>query len=136
MTSLRIADVDSYYDRKIFKDLLLFALITGNKYSIIPELYTIFGKDNFLKFVDLFGGATIEVPSHEDLLRTVRNVQMFLDVRNQKNGKPSASEIASKYGVTKVTVLRAYHSMVQKLDEEGLYMGENFIAPKGDINDD
>jgi len=132
MVSLKIADVESYYDKKVFNDILLFALITNNRYSILPEIYRVFGKEKFLKFIDIFGGSTISVPSHESLLRTIRNVRIFLEIKNQNNGKPSVSDVAAKYGVSKAIALKAFHEMKSKIEEEGFFAGNHFFDTKED----
>jgi len=129
---LKITDVGEIRRRKGFKDLLLFALIIDNKYTLLPEIYKVFGKKYLLKFLDVFGGSTISVPSHEDLLYTVKNVQIYLDAKFRVDGYPTFSEIAKKYGISKKEALEIYHEMGEAVKKSGILLDDNFDIPQGD----
>lgn len=132
MKDLKITDVGEIRRRKGFKDLLLFALIIDNKYTLLPEIYKVFGKKYLLKFLDVFGGSTISVPSHEDLLYTVKNVQIYLDAKFRVDGYPTFSEIAKKYGISKKEALEIYHEMGEAVKKSGILLDDNFDIPQGD----
>lgn len=57
-------------------------LLTSGKYSFLPELYEIFGKDSTIKFLELFAGMTVEVPSVKRLSSLARDTKVYTRVKN------------------------------------------------------
>lgn len=41
-------------------------LLYCSRYTVLPGLYAVFGKPNILKFLDIFGGTIIKIPSSLD----------------------------------------------------------------------
>ena len=98
-------------------DVLRVALIDCCTESHIPELYDIFGREAFLKFLDVFAGATIVCPSHETLSQCIRNVGIYLRVvREPDDTRPRlVRDLAVKYKITRSQVLRIFVEMEDRL---------------------
>lgn len=46
--------------------------------SHLPEIFSIFGRGELLKFLDVFAGTTIRIPSRDVLERCMRDVVIYL----------------------------------------------------------
>lgn len=98
-------------------DILRAALIETCANSHIPELYLIFGRENFLKFLDIFAGTTLTVPSREQLNGVLRNVAIFLALERAPDGTKEnlISDLAVHYGITRGLVIKAFIEMEERL---------------------
>lgn len=79
-------------------DLTLTLLILG-RWTLMPELLDFFGGDSktFLRFIDLFGGTTIEVPQRAEIARMARNTHIWTTMRKD----PTADKrLAAFYDIT------------------------------------
>lgn len=77
-------------------DVLKLVLMYRHSDSFLPEIYDVLGPEKFLKFLDIFAGATLTLPSFKDLSTAVRDVSIYLDV--QRGVKPE--DVNAKYGVS------------------------------------
>ena len=62
-------------------DLVKVVLFYYNDLSLLPELYDIFGGEALIKFLDIFGGTTIDVPPAETIERAIRDVSIYLRIK-------------------------------------------------------
>ena len=62
-------------------DVLRVILLYTNRFSLLPEIYEIFGEKQLLKFLDVFAGTIIEVPPAEVIERAVRDVTIFIRMK-------------------------------------------------------
>jgi len=98
-------DAAAYFD--VFRELLF--VVTRD--TVIPEIIQVFG-DNTLKFLDIFAGTTIEVPSREVLNIAYRNTHVYLVLSELKKGEERAQrvkELAALYGVEEKKIRLAYN---------------------------
>ena len=98
-------------------DILKVALIDCCADTHMPELYEIFGKEAFLRFLDVFSGATIVCPPREVLHRCIRNVGIYLRIDGALDGSKSQliRDLAAKYKLTQGVVMRIYVDMEARL---------------------
>ena len=98
-------------------DVLQVSLLRAGKHTLLPELYDIFGKDKLLKFLDIFAGTTIEVPSKKVLESAIRDTYIYLSLENIRKGggnrKKSdvVKDLADRYSIESSEVLRIYADM-------------------------
>lgn len=86
---------------------LLLVLLADEEYSLLPELYQIFGEETLLEFLDVFGGVELKVPRRNHLLRSIRDVAIYH--RLEKSNKPTVvNELASEYDISPETVKRIH----------------------------
>ena len=111
--TIRIFDTVSHKDI----DILQVALIECAGNTHIPELYEIFGKEAFLKFLDIFSGSTIVCPSRIVLEEAIRNVGIFLKLEEALEGSRNklVKDLAIKYGITSGAVRKVYMDMEDSL---------------------
>lgn len=95
------------------KRLLIMALLNTDQYSFLPELLDIFGEDKLVKFLDVFSGCSIEIPSREKLNRSIREIEIYNRLENSKN-KPTHAKLASEYGVSE-EYIRVVHNKVNSM---------------------
>lgn len=56
---------------------LLYRIKDDESYSAISELAYILEKNSFIKFMQYFGGTTINVPTLQDFKQTIRIIQLY-----------------------------------------------------------
>jgi hypothetical protein len=103
-------------------DILKVVLLECCDKSHIPELYEIFGRENFLKFIDIFAGSTIKCPSREVLDKAVRDVTVYLLISKSGVGNRSSlvRDLAVQYGVTVGVIRQIYVEMQDRLNRYNL----------------
>ena len=105
------SELSRYFD--VFMAVLL---LDQKRESLLPDICDVFGKELTLKFIDLFGGSTITVPSRERIEKLTREVAIYSAV----NGGQTAAKVASLYEISLDSVT-AIHSRIQaQLDSVGL----------------
>lgn len=102
-----------------FSSVLQLALLRTCPKSHILELFAIFGKDAFLKFLDLFEGKTLKVPSMEAIERAMKDVIIYSHLKNaDPPSKPKLVKLlARKLGLTAGDVRVAYAEMEALMKE-------------------
>lgn len=93
MGELHLFDVNS--NRHV--DALYAMLVATDRTQFFPEMYEIFGREAVIKFLDIFAGQTIRIPSRELVERYVRDVSLWAEVQRCERG---LRDIAGSYGVT------------------------------------
>jgi hypothetical protein len=98
-------------------DALMVALLECAEDSHIPELYDIFGKNHFLKFMDIFAGTTIKCPSPAELSNAIRNVGIYLKIREAPTAQKAdlARDFSKKYKVPLGQITRVYAEMEDRM---------------------
>jgi hypothetical protein len=114
------------FDNKVVDhiDALQIALLRAGSTSLLPELYEIFGTENLLKFLDVFAGTTIVVPSAMVLEDSIRDTFIYLIVDNaQKNPKidveATVKDLADRYRIGIEKVRAVYADMKQFVPTKG-----------------
>lgn len=80
-------------------DVLLLLILTEEKFNLLPEFLKIFDVETFFKFLEIFAGATFNVPSKERLLKMYRDIHVWSALSNK--GKGSVDELAELYSLDK-----------------------------------
>lgn len=85
-------------------DLIKVALLEFGLESHLPELYDIFGEDDLLKFLDIFGGCTIKVPSRYEVRDVIRDVRIYLELsripRSAEGRQRVVNDLCTRYDLT------------------------------------
>lgn len=99
-------------------DALQVALVRASRDSILPELYEIFGKESLLKFLDIFAGTTVKVPTKKVLENSIRDTFIYLSLEKiKKSGKPKkvmtdvVRDLADRYSMGMEEVWLVYRDM-------------------------
>lgn len=89
--------------------------------SHVLEMFDIFGKDVFVKFLDIFSGTLIKVPTKDKLEDCMRQVVVFLELkRTPASKRPTATrELAKKYGMTAGEVRTIFVNVGNLFSKEG-----------------
>ena len=101
--------------KKEYATPLKLVLLTCRGISHLPEIFEIFGEESALKFLDIFAGCTIEVPSRKDIQTTIRDVVIWATLTKHKGKKRRVlvEELCAKYSQEKSTLF-SVKSRVQK----------------------
>ena len=108
-------------------------LVCSGKYSFLPELYDIFGRESTIKFLELFSGCRFYVPKVEKLEKLARKAEVYVRIEQvSAKQKPSViRSIAEEYDLTEDFVRQIY--VDAKVDLEDGYgfkvikKGQNFV---------
>jgi hypothetical protein len=94
---------------------MLLVLLKTDSYSLLPELYDVFGEENLMKFLDIFAGNTIKVPSKKEFSKAIQKIDIYNRLENKKNST-SALLLSQEYEVS-VEYIRTSHLEIKKLVE-------------------
>jgi hypothetical protein len=97
-------------------DALQMALTRTGRDTLLPELYEIFGKEATIKFLDIFAGTTVKVPSKQVIENAIRDTFIYLTLKKAKrsyNIKPAdvVNDLADRYSIERETVNLIYREM-------------------------
>lgn len=59
------------------QDQIFLALVISDAFSVVPELFKTLGREQFLKFIDVYGGTTIRIPTRDSIMRCLRDVSIY-----------------------------------------------------------
>lgn len=82
--------------------------------SLILEYGRVFGKDNLKKFLAIFGGMAIRVPSVKDIQRMEKEVAIYKilsSAEDKAQRKILRLQVQAKFGVKKKDVIEIYRRM-------------------------
>ena len=80
-------------------------MLAWTRETLIPELYEVFGPEQLMRFLDLFAGARVEVPSRDLILAALRDADIYV---TRAAHKDTVRGLATKYGVEEHRVADAY----------------------------
>jgi len=99
------------------------ALLLYSEIEYLYEFCEIFGKKSFLKFIDVFSGQVIRVPSREELREQMEHVSIWTRYKTNHN-KYELSDIVKDTGYTRKEVLAIYSEIDNKFKSMGIKLGE------------
>jgi hypothetical protein len=108
----------SIYDKKYneYIDLFYILLLDMAENTVLPEMYEIFGTDKVLKFLDIFAGATITVPSADMISKSLDKIFIFVKLYNNFN-KETLDLIKNDYNLKTDEVLKIYNYVEERIRE-------------------
>lgn len=118
-TGLGVSILDAVSGR--FVAVLRVALDKACPRSPVLDLFDIFGRDAFLKFLDVFQGMTVEVPARAKLEDAMRQVAIYLTLKKTSaSGRPGAIRVlANKYGIPAGDVRTIFVDLDKMFEDEG-----------------
>ncbi len=96
-------------------------LVSSGSYTFLPELYDIFGRDETIKFLEIFQGCSLSVPKAEKLEKLARDVSIYTRV---ERAPTSASRtviirrLAEEYELLEDRIRTIYAKTKVKLEDE------------------
>lgn len=101
-----------------FFDFMMICLLESAGDTLIPQLYDVFGKENFLKFMSIFAGTTIKVPNLKIIEDTMRDVAIYLRLRDLPVGSRAEAvrDLAAQYSRTRGEIRRSFMSMESRFE--------------------
>lgn len=93
-----------------YVDVFYLVLLSIADKSILPEIYEIFGKDSMIKFLDIFSGTTIKVPSRHIIEKAIQQVDIYIQLTD-KHTSQVAEHLAEQYGLEITGVWSTYQQM-------------------------
>ena len=91
-------------DASQFVDVFIPVMLAWTRKTMISELYEVFGTEHFMRFLDLFAGTRIEVPSRDLILAALRDADIYARLAAHKD---TVRGLATKYGVAEHQVADA-----------------------------
>ena len=99
------------------------AILLYSEVEYLYEFCEIFGKKRFLKFIDVFSGQVIRVPSRDELKEYIQQVSIWSRYKLNHN-KYELSDIAKDTGYTKKEDISIYEDIDSKFNKMGIAIGE------------
>jgi len=98
-------------------DALQVALLRAGKDTLLPEIYDIFGREKLLKFLDIFAGTTVVVPTKKVLEDSIRDTYIYLGMEKAKAQRKVMTDVvrdlAIRYDIDNRKVHTIYEDMKQ-----------------------
>ena len=98
---------------KRYQDVLELVIIYEGGKTLLPELYNVFGKELFIKFLDIFSGCEFKVPTLLEFERWVRDVDVYLNLLRSRNNLKS---MGTKYGLGSEMIYYIYNKVSDAID--------------------
>ena len=88
--------------------------------SHIPEIYAVFGKEQSLKFLDIFAGMTLKVPPREVIEKCMRDVVIYMTLAKENpSRRPKAVKaLAHRYGTSSGDIRQTFIRVEKALAEQ------------------
>ena len=85
------------------------------------SLFEVFGKEYFLKFLDIFAGTDVKVPTKNKLEEAVRQVGIFMELKRADPAERPRiiRDLAKKYGLTAGEVRTVFVELDKLFEVEG-----------------
>lgn len=95
-------------------------LVSSGKYTFLPELYDIFGREATIQFLEVFAGCRIRVPKLDKLEALARATAIYVRIRQARpRQRPAIIQIlAEEYDLTEDRVRSIYHNISESLEQE------------------
>lgn len=84
LASTSILDVRATDYANLFAEIMT---IVGND-TLLPEIFEIFGNEAAIKFLDIFAGNNVVVPSKDLVVKAVRDAHIYHELVVQETGDP------------------------------------------------
>lgn len=99
-------------DKSIYDcmDAFMALLLKAAEFTLIPDLIGIFGVESAVKFIDIFSGSTIKVPSKDILQTLVRDANIYTELKRDWG---EAKNLSSTYEIS----LDLVHSIFKRVDD-------------------
>ncbi len=99
-------------------DVFHVVLLDTAAHTVLPEILEVFGVDTAIKFMDLFAGVTLKVPSREILNDSANKAFIFNKLR-QDDSPENVRRVAQEYGMTVEAVTSVYKHYSEILRKDG-----------------
>lgn len=99
-------------------DALYVLLVHSGRYELLPELYDVFGREHLIRFLEIFGGTTIKVPSEVELAQAARDVTIYcrLNEAPKEGQEEVVASLAKEYNLDEGVVSQIYSRMVRLME--------------------
>lgn len=95
------------------------AVLLECQYDALPEIFDVFG-DEALKFVEIFSGRTVKVPSVRDLVTRLKQVSVYVAMGSCEGDEEKMERVvalaALRFGMRKAEVRQHYLNMKTLMD--------------------
>ena len=108
---------------KEYLDLFQVTLLEVASTTHLPEIYSVFGQECFLKFLDIFSGTTIKVPSRQILDDCMRDVGIYLNLKRAGvDGQAMAvRDLAVQHSLATSKIRKIFVDMGERLKRYKFY---------------
>jgi Mor family transcriptional regulator len=96
-----------------YVDALMVLLVRQYEATHLPDLLSVFGPEKLAKFLTLFAGTTIQVPSTQILYKLARDADIYTTMK--RGGEVAA--LARRYDMTQSEVVQVRARVARVVDE-------------------
>lgn len=89
--------------------------LSALKKTLLPEIYEVLSYDEMARFLYVFGGTTIRVPTVEEIIRTYKEIDIY---NHLSNGTDTLQNLATKHDLSEDRVQQLFEKIEKQLQEE------------------
>jgi hypothetical protein len=86
-------------------EVFISVLLARTRRTVIPELYEVFGPEQVMRFLDLFAGTRVDVPSRDVISQALRDADIYARLTAHED---TVRGLAAKFGLEEHRVADAY----------------------------
>lgn len=110
LTSLSGRQVDVFY----------LLLVTSGQYTFLPEIYDIFGKEATIKFLEVFAGCRLQIPSVSKLEVLARDTSIYVRIESATAAQRASviHALADQYDLVEDRIRDIYAETKSKIEND------------------
>jgi hypothetical protein len=105
-----------------YVDVFVPLMIEVGRTTLIPEIYDVFGSEHFIKFLDVFAGTSVEVPSRNVIATVAMKAHIYVSLQNKSE---TVASLAKHYELDPKTIERMRDVVAEVLAKGGGAHGSN-----------
>jgi len=114
--------LDIFENNEFFRrnaSILVLLLLIDQRFSLLPELYRVFGAKKLLLFLEIFSGMTFNVISRKKLLELYRDVHIYTAISNAGPSKRNViNDLARQYSLDSDVVRKIYKRVAECVQKD------------------
>ena len=94
-------------------DEMFLALVISDGMTVVPDMFKVLGSSKFLKFIELFGGRSVHIPSVEVIKRALRDANIY---QSHVQGGVTMRELAETHGISYQRVQKIITAVTEAIE--------------------
>jgi Mor family transcriptional regulator len=92
---------------------MFLALVISDGMTVVPDMFKTLGSSKFLRFIELFGGQHVYIPSAEVIKRALRDANIY---QSHVQGGTTMRELAESHGISYQRVQKIINSVTEAIE--------------------
>lgn len=97
------------------RDEMWLMLVAMGKFTLLPELYEVIGGDRLVKFLEIFGGTTIQIPPRDEIINAARSIDIFTRISTTGHRSTMITRLSEEYDITEDMVMSIFRDTAETM---------------------